>query len=215
MRSSSLRSLYNFIGPWEWQLHILRVMRWFVWAVEVRCRWAWNWKQERESWWELSQSTNHCGWSMDRTSWVEQVSDTRTWPWQYFILFFYLIFCYVIRDIITLPRLLILMLILSPIFEGIQTAKSRNQFFLTNVVFIKWRFLCAKMGAETTYLWVCANQMESMKGLFLEQNCFGLNQVTLQLWEVPENLGCNEFKCIIFWRKSAVGKWSRRQLGFR
>ena len=69
---------------------------------------------------------------------------------------------------------------LSFIFKGIQTAKCRNQYFSTNVAFIKWRFSCAKVEAETTHLWACANQMESMNGLFLEQDCFGPNQVTLQ-----------------------------------
>ena len=36
-----------------------------------------------------------------------------------------------------------------------------------------------RVGAETTHLWACANQMESMNALFLKQDCFGLNQVTL------------------------------------
>ena len=68
----------------------------------------------------------------------------------------------------------------SPIFEGTQNAKCRNQFFWTNVVFIKWRFLCTKVWAKTTHLWECANQVGSMNGLFLQQDCFGLNQVTSQ-----------------------------------
>ena len=36
------------------------------------------------------------------------------------------------------------------------------------------------LGTKTTHLWACANQMESMNALLLEQDCFGLNQVTLQ-----------------------------------
>ena len=63
-------------------------------------------------------------------------------------------------------------------FQGTQI-KCRNQFFLTNVVFIKWRSLCVKLVAETTHLWACADLVESMNGLFQEQDCFGLNQVTL------------------------------------
>ena len=70
--------------------------------------------------------------------------------------------------------------LLSLIFKGIQTTKRRNQYFSIDVAFIKWRFLCTKFGAETTQLWACANQVESMNGLFLEQDCFGQNQVTLQ-----------------------------------
>ena len=68
---------------------------------------------------------------------------------------------------------------LSVFSKGIQI-KCRNQFFLTNVVFIKWRSLCVKMEAETTHLWACADLVESMNALFLEQDCFGLNQVSLK-----------------------------------
>ena len=81
---------------------------------------------------------------------------------------------------LTLSAFVILLLILSPIFEGIQTTKCPNQFFSTNVVFIKWKFSCMISEAETTLLWACANQVESMSGLFLDQDCIGLSQVTLQ-----------------------------------
>ena len=36
-------------------------------------------------------------------------------------------------------------------------------------------------GVETTYLWACANQVESMNGLFLEEDCFGLKQVKIEV----------------------------------
>ena len=39
-----------------------------------------------------------------------------------------------------------------------------------------------KVGAKTTHLWACALQVESMNALFVEQDCFGLNQVT---WQCP------------------------------
>ena len=93
--SCKLWSVYNFIGPWQWQLHILRVMQWLVWVVEVRCRWAWHWKMEKEDRGELNQATNHFPLSSDRTSWVEQVSDIRTWPWIHrFIFSFVHLFIY-------------------------------------------------------------------------------------------------------------------------
>ena len=66
-----------------------------------------------------------------------------------------------------------------PFFEGIHN-KCRNQYFSTNVEFIKWKSLCTKVITETTHQWACAYQVESMNGLFLEQDCSGLNQVTWQ-----------------------------------
>jgi len=58
-----------------------------------------------------------------------------------------------------------------------------------------------KFGVETTYLWACAHQVESMNALFVEEDCFGLNQVTLQcsyfkpdhvFTIIKRNLDCHE-----------------------
>ena len=103
---------------------------------------------------------------------------------------------------LSLSGLFFLSINLSHILKGIQTFKCRSQYFSTNVVFIKWRFLCAKMRAATTHLWACANQVESMSGLFLERDCFGLNQVTLQCIISLQNRSIAfviiNFNCILF-----------------
>ena len=76
-------SVCNFIGSWHWQLHILRVVRWLVWVVDVRCTQIWHRKPKQESWGELNQATNRCCLCVDRTSSVEQVSNTQTWLWKF------------------------------------------------------------------------------------------------------------------------------------
>ena len=80
---------------------------------------------------------------------------------------------------LTILLLLVVVKILSLSFKGTHN-KYRNLFISTNLVFIKWRCLCKKVGAETTRLWACVLQLESMNGLLVEQDCFGLNQVTFR-----------------------------------
>ena len=73
-----------------------------------------------------------------------------------------------------------------------------------------------KLGAETTHLWACVNQVESMNAPFPEQDCFGPNQVLFFCHYLDiGNLGCYEFSDIVFEANSLQERILRDKFSFR
>ena len=71
--------IYPFTGSWKWQLHILRVMRWFMWTMDARCYWGRHWKCWQEVRKDCFKATNHYSWKMDWPPSMGQVRQKNNW----------------------------------------------------------------------------------------------------------------------------------------